>query len=470
MPFYCAEVSPAHALSPLLSFLLHSHHPPHAHACCLLMPIAAPSYPYPTAAFLCPHTVALMPATGQGVTSFSGPQYRVLVWWPRAKDSPTAPGTPAQPPTPGGVGRSRLSAPHNPGQPSSTPQSQDGAGLGYAVGTEIIRHPVRVVSMQWSTPLLQSGSRSSPIAPASLPLAPGPSIPPAASPGKPKVPVGRTAVPAAAAPPPPLPPSPPVQLALLTVGADWVVRVFVEVQLRDLLPAHMTGGLGSQQGDALMRAATAQTLSMSQFCLALVVEPPSPALVMPQSLGPFAYDQSGGSQLQHQHQQGTLHQPDSAGSLPHGANSQTARQAAMAPPHGFAGLTGLADAFHMHGPQTAGSGPPLSPAFQPRPSAVAGGVSRLGGGGAGRGEAGGGRFGVVVGLRAAWARHVTPINLLNGGMGEGSASLQALQVGSYLLRLKWLPVSASVSVSVSETSLCWALTQIILPGANNSGR
>ncbi len=82
----------------------------------------------------------------------------------------------------------------------------------------------------------------------------------------------------AAAPPAPPPPAP--QLALMTVGADWVVRIWVEVLMKDLLPLHLT----QAANDPFAAPAAAAALSMSQFCLALVVEPPSalvPGLVPP---------------------------------------------------------------------------------------------------------------------------------------------------------------------------------------------
>ncbi|GFR41683.1 hypothetical protein Agub_g2429, partial [Astrephomene gubernaculifera] len=57
------------------------------------------------------------------------------------------------------------------------------------------------------------------------------------------------------------PPAPSTAPALMTLGADWVIRIYVEVVMRNMLPPEL--------------AASAAGLSMSQFCLTLVIEPPS---------------------------------------------------------------------------------------------------------------------------------------------------------------------------------------------------
>lgn len=169
-------------------------------------------------------------APGSGSTS---QQHRVIVWWPKpiTKEPGKAGGAHA-----GGMG------------------SGGGEGSGghkFSIGAEVIRHPVRVVSLQWSPPL---GTEAVPGPAADGPEASGGSG------------AGSAAAGAGAASPP--------GLALMTVGADWAIRIFVEVQMRDLLPAGMGPGMG---------AAAVAALSMSQFCLALVIEPPLP------SLTPHAY-------------------------------------------------------------------------------------------------------------------------------------------------------------------------------------
>ncbi|KAG1665197.1 hypothetical protein FOA52_002598 [Chlamydomonas sp. UWO 241] len=143
-------------------------------------------------------------------------QHKVIIWWP-----------PKQ-----GAAAGAAAAP--------------GSAAGSSVGAEVVRHPVRVLSMQWSPAL--------------------------AAPCQPAV----TATPAAAAataaggaggsvsgvPPPPADPSPPgPSLALMTVGADFAIRIWVEVVMRDMFPAK--GGVDGASGG-----------SMAQFCLTLVIDPP----------------------------------------------------------------------------------------------------------------------------------------------------------------------------------------------------
>ena len=50
-------------------------------------------------------------------------------------------------------------------------------------------------------------------------------------------------------------------VCLPQVGADWSVRIYVEVVMHDLFPG---GGAGGTPGG----------MSMSQYCLTLVIEPP----------------------------------------------------------------------------------------------------------------------------------------------------------------------------------------------------
>eukprot|EP00798_Chlamydomonas_sp_ICE-L_P019175 gene19175-25785_t len=102
-----------------------------------------------------------------------------------------------------------------------------------STGAEAIRHPVKVLSLEWSPTLSPGGAACG------------------------TDPAGGTAS-----------SSSPASLALMTVGADWVIRIWVEVVMRDLFPGSKTAPAG---------------LTTSQFCLTLVIEPPNLGLV-PESL------------------------------------------------------------------------------------------------------------------------------------------------------------------------------------------
>lgn len=185
-------------------------------------------------------------------------QHRVIIWWPRQQQpEPAAPSSSAQQqqgekqqPVAGSASTAGAAASSHSHQHASS-----------TVGAEVIRHPVKVLSMQWS-PALAS------IPAARLSLPPPPAV---AQPGTP------APVPAVV-PDPGLGPS----LALMTVGADWSVRIWVEVQMRDLFPtATPTPGPASGAGvgptpaaSAAAAAAATAAMSMSQFCLTLVIEPP----------------------------------------------------------------------------------------------------------------------------------------------------------------------------------------------------
>ncbi len=162
-------------------------------------------------------------------------QHRVTIWWPQ---------TPAPKPT------EVLGAKKQDKPVSALPSVNQPASH---VGAEVIRHPVKVLSIQWS-PALASAP------PPTLP--PADAHPPPPPHGKKQQPTASTAAhePHAADPAGP-------SLALMTVGADWAVRIFVEVVMRDLFPR---GGTAAGPG-----------LSMSQYCLTLVIEAPVPGGVAP---------------------------------------------------------------------------------------------------------------------------------------------------------------------------------------------
>jgi hypothetical protein len=158
----------------------------------------------------------------------------------------------------------------------------------YSIGVEVIRHPARVISLQWSPPL-----SSGPPANTSSNSTPGQSGPSTSTTGStpalqsstsgPPGGTGGTAAGAGGTATPAAVPTPKRNsLALMTVGADWVIRVWVEVVMSDLLPASLLNQTpapgGNPAGAAAAAAAAAAALSMSQFCLALVIEPPLPSL------------------------------------------------------------------------------------------------------------------------------------------------------------------------------------------------
>ncbi|KAG2488583.1 hypothetical protein HYH03_012902 [Edaphochlamys debaryana] len=188
----------------------------------------------------CATTTAANPSGGGG-------PHKVTIWWPA-------------PPDGGGGGGGGGAARRGSGAGAS-------GGDASAVGAEVVRHPVRVLSLEWSPPL--AGSRSSAAAPASgsaeaaAPAAPPASIPVGGPPGSAAAAIAASAAAAAAsaaalaAPPPAASTAP----ALMTLGADWVIRIYIEVVMQNMLPPEL--------------AASASGMSMSQFCLTLVIEPPA---------------------------------------------------------------------------------------------------------------------------------------------------------------------------------------------------
>ena len=189
-------------------------------------------------------------------------QHRVTIWWPQqpaaaastavaaaaavpssnsGKPAPSAPAT-AHKGTPQTAVSGRLTS-VSPATPISAPHTAAQS----SVGAEVIRHPVKVLSMQWSP---------------ALALAPAP--PAAAAAVVATVPAASSSTAQRPQPPPQAPPAPDPSpgLALMTVGADWSVRIYVEVVMRDLFPAAGPGGN------------TAPGSTMSQYCLTLVIEPP----------------------------------------------------------------------------------------------------------------------------------------------------------------------------------------------------
>uniref|UniRef100_A0A7S3QTG6 Uncharacterized protein n=1 Tax=Dunaliella tertiolecta TaxID=3047 RepID=A0A7S3QTG6_DUNTE len=181
---------------------------------------------------------------GNGVLA----SHRVLVWWPKLEATDEL-----------------------------QQQQQHGSNLSctYSIGAEIIRHPVQVMAMQWS-PVLPDprGSQSCSTRP----------------------PAHRTSSSGCN--------RGSEQLTLMTVGADRLIRVWVEVRMQDLLPAHLMKPPPPPRGhpnvalsaeDAAAAAAAAAALSLSQFCLALVIEPPLP------SAAPLSRRTSLGEHSHHHH-------------------------------------------------------------------------------------------------------------------------------------------------------------------------
>lgn len=126
------------------------------------------------------------------------------------------------------------------------------------IGAEALRHPVRVLQLQWSPdlPTAESAPRSRRSHESS---SGGGSSGGADGDGNSASTSSAAAATAIQAPQPPPAASHP---ALMTVGADWVIRIWVEVVM--VYPTSNE----HQQGDE-------PCPSMSQFCLTLVIEPPS---------------------------------------------------------------------------------------------------------------------------------------------------------------------------------------------------
>lgn len=149
----------------------------------------------------------------------------------------------------------------------------------FAVGAEVIRHPVPALSLEWS-PVLSSAVElalpGSPRAALGSPKAASPAAPW----GSPKAGTGGGSGEAGAAVAAPHASHP----ALMTLGADWVIRIWVEVVMADITPGPPASPAPGSQSEAAAspggRAGTPPPApqSMSQFCLTLVIEPPAPAL------------------------------------------------------------------------------------------------------------------------------------------------------------------------------------------------
>ncbi|KAF6256374.1 hypothetical protein COO60DRAFT_115252 [Scenedesmus sp. NREL 46B-D3] len=177
------------------------------------------------------------------------------------------------------------------------PTADAKATEGCRVGAEVIRHPVKALHIQWSPPLaLPSGSGASSCGTAPLPGAPA-AAPAAAESTAGEGAAGSSSSTAGSG----------VscssgtaagevqsqgQAALMTVGADGIIRVFVEVVMADIAPtlppaapssssAAASTGKGTAAGSAAaapgspaVNPAAAAAAVMSQFCLTLVIEPP----------------------------------------------------------------------------------------------------------------------------------------------------------------------------------------------------
>jgi hypothetical protein len=182
------------------------------------------------------------------------------------------------------------------------PTADSKAAAGYGVGAEVIRHPVRALHIQWSPPLaLPSGASSSSsngavavgsssnaavaaaaAASSAVETAAGVSSSSAAGTG-----ASSSSNDAATTDSEPSQGQP----ALMTVGVDGIIRIFVEVVMADIAPTlppaaassstaaaagKAAAGLTAAPGSPAAKppAAAAAAAAMSQFCLTLVIEPP----------------------------------------------------------------------------------------------------------------------------------------------------------------------------------------------------
>jgi hypothetical protein len=145
------------------------------------------------------------------------------------------------------------------------------------IGAEVIRHPVRVQHMEWGPALEPAGPPVVPPAAVGSPtkesglkafarsLSPTKHRSPATSaPSSPAAPAAAASDPGSAQDPAAAgsSPTPAQHPALMTLGADWVIRIFVEVVMSNMSASNPTQ----------------PSQSMSQFCLSLVIEPPSLAI------------------------------------------------------------------------------------------------------------------------------------------------------------------------------------------------
>lgn len=187
--------------------------------------------------------------------------------------------------------------------PTYNPKTQE-----YSVGAEVIRHPVKLVHMEWS-PSLRSTAEAHSLPPSagSSPSSPtkgidsqkaataSPRLSAASGGGTPSsnsspYAASTSAAAAAAAGTAPCASQP----ALMTVGVDCVIRMWVEVVLTDIgdssrggpssAPATSRGTTKQQQQQpttpiSAQASEDSTPRTMSQFCLTLVIEPPSHAVV-----------------------------------------------------------------------------------------------------------------------------------------------------------------------------------------------
>jgi hypothetical protein len=167
----------------------------------------------------------------------------------------------------------------------------------YEVGAEVIRHPVKTVHLEWSPALGREGGGGSgaerqspggsPSAAAAAAAAGAAAADQQLEHQQPQSPAAAAA--AAASRGPEADPPRARHPALMTVGSDGVIRVFVEVVMADIddmmsqAAAAAAAANGSSGGGALSptkqaAAAAAATAAparvLSQFCLTLAVEPP----------------------------------------------------------------------------------------------------------------------------------------------------------------------------------------------------
>ncbi|MEW5313195.1 MAG: hypothetical protein WDW38_004781 [Sanguina aurantia] len=217
------------------------------------------------------HAAAGLNCSCPAATSAQDKQQRVLVW--RSHVHHHNHQEPSSPPSP------RVSPPAGEAAAGEAPPAT-GAESG-PVGSEVIRHPVKVMSMQWSPALHGRGGAS----PTSAPAPSSSSSAATASAGPARARHGPAAMGGAqgsgAAPSTPVPSAATGAVddateggsALLTVGSDWVIRIWVEVFMRDLVRSESAPVLSGSPPPASVGTS-------STFCLTLVIDPPMPGLLV----------------------------------------------------------------------------------------------------------------------------------------------------------------------------------------------
>lgn len=209
------------------------------------------------------HAAAGLNCSCPAATSAQDKQQRVLVWRPHVHHHHQEPSSPS------------VSPPAGEAAAEASPTTSADSG---PVGSEIIRHPVKVMSMQWSPTMHGTGGASS--ASASASSTSSAAVTASASPAR----HGATTTGSAKGSSTPGTPAPTAATgviddatkggsALLTVGSDWVIRIWVEVFMRDLVRSESAPVLSGS-------APPASVGTSSTFCLTLVIDPPMPGLLV----------------------------------------------------------------------------------------------------------------------------------------------------------------------------------------------